>query len=361
MSAASLHDGDRRRPEPAKRRLYSSGAGLKLLAVMGKDQKGAVIADKYELLERAGAGGMAVVWRAVMRGAAGFTRSVALKRILPQLTANDEFVQMFIEEARVGSQLQHPNIVQIVDFGRDGNDRYYLVMDWVDGLDLGHFVESFRTAGLFPPWPIVTAIGIEVLRALDAAHSRMDERHLPAPVYHRDVTPQNILVGSNGIAKLMDFGLARAMDRARMTLPHIVKGKLAYMAPEIAEGHEASARSDIFSLGVVMWEALAGRTLFSGKTDVDILLNVRDTGVPPLKEFRRDLPPGLADLIQSALAQDPQKRPRSALEMARAMAKVLRGVDEYTDAPVLGHSIRQAQRRLKRKASLAMPPPVPKH
>ena len=331
--------------------------------VVAKDQKGVVIADKYELLYRAGAGGMAVVWRAMMRGAAGFSRTVALKRILPQLTANDEFVQMFIEEARVGSQLQHPNIVQILDFGRDRNDRYYLVMEWVDGLDLGHFVESFRMAGLFAPWPIVTAIGIEVLRALDAAHSRMDERHLPAPVYHRDVTPQNILVSRHGIAKLMDFGLARAMDRARMTLPHIVKGKLAYMAPEIAEGNEASGLSDIFSMGVVMWEALAGRTLFSGKSDVEVLLNVRDTGVPPLREFRRDIPASLADLIQSALEQDPQKRPRSALELARAMAKELRNIDEYTDAPVLGHSIRQAQRRLKRKASLAMPPippPVPK-
>ena len=166
-----------------------------------------LIAGKYELLTLAGEGGMAVVWKALMRGAGSFARTVAIKRITAGKHADPSFIKMFEEEARVGSQLHHPNIVQILDFGRDEEGGYYLVMEWMEGLDLFQWVRSFPRQSLATPWPLVTAIGIEVLRGLSAAHEREGDGGVPAPVFHRDVSPSNILLGSNGTAKLTDFGV----------------------------------------------------------------------------------------------------------------------------------------------------------
>jgi serine/threonine-protein kinase len=314
---------------------------------MQSDRPGAIIAGKYELIRRAGTGGMAIVWHAVTRGAAGFVRPVALKRILPNLSANQEFVEMFVEEARVGSQLQHPNVVQIHDFGRDAEGEYFLVMEWIDGLDLGRYLKSYAQANLFAPWPIVTAVGIEVLRALHAAHRRTDGAGMPAPIFHRDVTPQNILIGIDGVAKLTDFGLARAMDRTRVTHPNVVKGKLAYLAPEITDGFPPSAQSDLFGAAVVLWEAFSSRKLFDGKNDAEVLLAVREAKVCPLGQYRPDLPKELIVAIHGALAADPAARPKTALHLARQLANVLRRVPEPTDASILGNSVQQARTRLQ--------------
>ena len=154
------------------------------------------IANKYELLEPVGEGGMAKVWRGVTHGAAGFTCPVAIKRVLPNLAADAGFVAMFVEEARVVSELQHPNIVQVHDFDQDEEGRYFIVMEWVDGIDLEGWVTTF--AGATPPWHLVTAIGIDMLRALAAAHERVDGAGRPAPVIHRDVSPANVLLSVMG-------------------------------------------------------------------------------------------------------------------------------------------------------------------
>src|SRR5690606_37452148 len=196
------------------------------------------------------------------------------------------------------------------------------------------------------PWPLVAAIGVEILRGLAAAHERTDERGEPVPVYHRDVSPSNVLLGVNGTVKVTDFGLARAMDRASMTRPNVIKGKLAYCAPELVTGAKASAQSDIFALGVVLWEALAQQRLFTGKNDLEVLLAVRKGDITRLSELRTDIPAALELAIHQALDPDPAARFESAKEMARALAAILRTHPEPVDAEPLGRSVREARERL---------------
>lgn len=304
------------------------------------------IAGKYELIEPAGEGGMASVWRGATHGAAGFTRSVAIKRVLPTLAKDENFVTMFVEEARVVSELQHPNIVQVHDFDRDDWGSYFIVMEWVDGLDLGRYVKSFKVGSEKTPWHYIAAIGIEVLRALGAAHERFDRDGAPAPVFHRDVTPTNILLGTNGIVKLPDFGLARAADRGRITQPGIVKGKLAYLSPELVLGEKASVRSDIYSLGIVLWEALTQVRLFAGGKDVDVIRRVKEGYVPPVTDYRGDVPHEFIEILNLALAKFPDERFASAGEMQRSLSSLLRTQQEPTDAEPLSRSVRLAIRRL---------------
>jgi eukaryotic-like serine/threonine-protein kinase len=321
-----------------------------------------VVAGKYELVEVAGEGGMATVWRALMRGAAGFARPVALKRILPALASNEEFVAMFVEEARVGSTLLHPNIVQIIDFGSEGDDNYFLVMEWVEGIDFGRYLAAYLLAHQLAPWPIVAAVGIEALRGLGAAHERCDAAGNRAPVIHRDVTPQNILLGENGVIKLTDFGLARAMDRARMTQPDVIKGKLRYLAPEVTYGKPATALSDLFSLGIVLWEALSGKPLYDAATDVMVFQKARAAEIPPLGSFRTDLPPELVAVVERSLAKDAAQRYESARTMLRALSGVLRGVTQSTDAYAISDSVRFAMQTLgeaPKRGGGTKPPPVP--
>ncbi len=348
------------------------------------------VAGKYELIEPAGEGGMASVWRGVTHGAAGFTRPVAIKRILPKLAVDSAFAALFVEEARVVSDLSHPNIVQIHDFDRDADGRHFIVMEWVEGLDLERWVKSFSIAEnantnsnsnsklnetinvnrneaagsgsgvgvgvgvgtgtnpeALPPWPLVAAIGAEVLRALIVAHERVDAAGRPAPVIHRDVNPVNILLSINGVVKLADFGLSRAMDRSSMTAPGIVKGKLGYLSPEILQGAAASVRSDLYSVGITLWEALTGKRLYGGDHPGRVAERVRAGVVPPLREERPDLPLPLVEVVHGALAHKPEERFGSAEEMQRALASILRVHPELTDGRVVGQSVREARSRLK--------------
>ena len=307
---------------------------------------GRLLAGKYELVRLAGEGGMAEVFQGHTHGAEGFRRPVAVKRILDHLSEDEEFLAMFVEEARVTAQLQHPNIVQIHDFDKDEQGCYFLVMEWIDGINLHDWQRALRELEQRSSWPLVTAIGIEVLKALSAAHEHRNDHGERIPVYHRDVTPQNILVGGNGVVKLTDFGLARAMDRGRMTKPQIVKGKLSYLAPELTSGQDPSVQTDLFGVGIVMWETLVGRKLFTGDGPVDVLGAVKRCEVPPLKNERPDAPQELHDLVHKALARDPADRFRSARSMVRAMANLLRMTPESTSARVLAASVRRARDEL---------------
>jgi serine/threonine protein kinase len=286
------------------------------------DEAGRLVQGRYELLELAGNGGMACVYRAVVRGAAGFQRSVALKRIREHLTANTEFVRMFIEEARVGSELDHANIVQVHDFGVDA-EGYFLVMEWVDGIHLGQYMDVLSQRGEAMPWRYAAAICVQVLAGLAAAHERIDGDGMPAPVIHRDVTPQNILLGVNGVAKLTDFGLARAMDRAPMTGPDVVKGKLSYLAPELLFGQPASVTTDLYSLGIVLWEMLAGERLFWADSTSERVRKVREAEIPALEMRRTALPSSLVLIVERALERNPALRFQSAEEMHDALLRCL--------------------------------------
>jgi serine/threonine protein kinase len=311
-----------------------------------EDAPGRVLAGKYELVEKLGQGGMAIVWRARTRGAAGFSRLVAVKRIEASVRGFAEVIEMFVEEARVGAALQHPNIVHVHDFGVDEDGMHFLVTELVEGIHLGRFLSSFLAHGLETPWQIVTAIMIEVLRALEGAHGRLDERRAVSPILHRDVTPGNILLAETGQVKLADFGLARAMDRGRMTRPNIVKGKLSYLAPELLLGLAPTVKCDLFSLGVVMWEALSGERLFDAATDADVVASIRDGKVPLLSMRRSNLPIAITSAVHRALERDPAQRFDSARQMLDSLTSVLRVLPSSVDSRALGPAVQAAQARL---------------
>ena len=311
-----------------------------------EDAPGRVLAGRYELVEKLGQGGMAIVWRARTLGAAGFSRIVAVKRIEASVRGFEEVTEMFVEEARVGAALQHPNIVQVHDFGADEHGQHYLVTELVEGIHLGRFLSSYRDHKQETPWQVVTAIMIEVLRGLDGAHNRLDEQRVISPILHRDVTPGNILLAETGQVKLADFGLARAMDRGRMTRPNIVKGKLSYLAPELLLGLAPTVKCDLFSLGVVMWEALAGERLFDAATDAEVVASIRDGKIPLLSMKRPNLPIAIASAVHRALEREPSQRFDSARQMLDTLTAVLRVLPESVDSRVLGPSIQAAQARL---------------
>ncbi len=298
-----------------------------------------LLGGKYEVLELAGEGGMAKVYRGQTHGAAGFTRPVAIKRVLAPLSQNPEFLKMFVEEARVVSELDHPNIAQIHDFDRDRTGEYYLVLEWVDGLTLGEWRDAYRSRGEHAPWDLTAAVAIEVLNALHAAHIRTDADGNAAPVFHRDVTPQNVMISSCGVAKLTDFGLAKAMDRSSITQPGFVKGKLSYLAPELTYEADPSAQTDVYSVGVVLWEVLAGEKLFKDKEPRELIDSIRDMSIPDLTAWRDDLPDRLLAIIDKALRRDPADRYGSSREMARDLAALLSELAEATDADVIAKSV----------------------
>jgi serine/threonine protein kinase len=178
------------------------------------------------------------------------------------------------------------------------------------------------------PWAVITKIMLDVVEALAAAHARKDASGRKAPIFHRDVTPHNVRLGALGYTKLTDFGIARAADRTTMTNPEAIKGKVSYLAPEQLRGEGASAASDLFAVGIVLWEALCGRRLFEAPTDMEVMLRVHETKVPDLRELRPDVPIALAQLVHRALARDPAQRFGHARLMARAMIDVLRATPE---------------------------------
>jgi serine/threonine-protein kinase len=230
-------------------------------------------------------------------------------------------------------------------------------MEWVDGVHLGQYVRAQLTNAERTSWRLIAAVGAQVLAGLAAAHERVDANGIVAPVIHRDVTPQNIMVSVAGVAKLTDFGLARAMDRARMTNPDVVKGKLSYLAPELVQGRTASVRSDLYAVGIVLWEALTGERLYWADTDAERVRKVRDGEVPPLQERRSDLPPALASLVHRALAREPEARFASADEMAHGLLRLLGS--EPVSPRELGQSAVDARVACGLPPRSQRPPPMP--
>lgn len=311
------------------------------------DGPGSILAGRYQLVDIAGTGGMATVWRAVQRGPGTFERFVALKLVRDHHIDDETFIALFIEEARVSAQLAHPNIVQVYDFLEDGR-RYFLVMEWVDGMSLSQFARILNENDLIAPWPFVAMVGLEALRGLAAAHEHLDAYGRLSPIYHRDVTPQNIMLAANGRVLLTDFGLARASDRGRMTAPDIVKGKVGYLAPELTRSPEPTPQSDIYALGVVLWQILAGRKLFEGGDDIEVFVAASKGETPPLSEVRSDLPDELAKVIERALAFDPADRYESASQMARVLFRTLRQMDIEPEPRLVFEPIAEARALLKK-------------
>lgn len=328
------------------------GAGLPPLRKRMKRAKtksqapgpGTLIGGKYELIEEAGRGGMAVVWRGQVCGDAGFRRAVAIKQMHEHLASQKVYVDMFVEEARVGAWLEDSNIAHVYDFvEQDGN--YYLVMEWIEGIDLGSFIHFHAERGVRTRWELVTAIGIGVLRGLASAHERRDDDGKPAPIVHRDISPHNVLLTVKGKVKVIDFGLSLATDRtAELTEPGVVKGKMAYLSPEVVSGERPAPATDQFATGSLLWEALVGRKLFSGSNDFDTYKKLREARVEPLRPLRPDVPRALTSVVHRALAADPGSRYGSTREMARELGAVLKTHKERRDLHVaLGRAVQEAR------------------
>ncbi len=292
-----------------------------------RTRPGTILADQYELTERIGTGGMAEVWRGFTLGANDFRRPIAVKKILPNLVGQPEFAALFTEEARVVAALQHPNIVPIYDFRQDDLGQYFIVMEYVEGLDVGRWIISHLTQKLPTPVPVLVEIGIAILRGLSVAHERLDALGEPSPVFHRDVTPSNVLMSKHGAIKLGDFGISRAMDRMTMTTPGVVRGKIAYVAPELLAGKRASVASDLYGVGVLLWEAATRRRLHEGLSDFELFVKAGKGEHDALGEIRPDVPVAFVQVVDRLLALNPAERypsAHAAIEDLAAAAPPLR-------------------------------------
>lgn len=308
---------------------------------------GTIVGGRYELLEVAGRGGMADVWRGRVRGDSGFVRDVAIKQMHGNLVLQPPYVAMFVEEARVGSVLQSPNISEVHDFVHDGGN-YYMVLEWIDGVDLGSWIKWHVAHGIPTRWELVAAVAVGMLRGLAAAHERVGPDGSLLPIVHRDVSPHNVLLTTRGMVKVIDFGLAFAPDRPHETTePGIVKGKMSYLAPELVTGGRPTPASDQFACGSVLWEALVGRKLFDGETDYEAYCRLRDCLVQPLRPLRPDVPPAFAQIIHRALSAETSDRFPSTREMARQIGTALKKVQLRKDLhTVLARSVADARAAL---------------
>lgn len=279
--------------------------------------------DRYQLIGEIASGGMATVFLARLAGVGGFSRLVAIKRLHPHLAREREFVEMFLDEARLAAGIHHQNVVGIQEIGTsDGG--YYLVMDYVEGVTLATLLGDLSASQRRLPIPAVLRVVIDTLYGLQAAHELVDEATgMPLAVVHRDCTPQNILVGIDGSSRLTDFGIARAASRIGSTRDGSMKGKLAYMAPEQTKGDALDSRADLFSVGVVLWEALSGRRLFRGTTEAETLRRLLVEPIPSLSDVA-GIHPALSEACARALAREPDDRYPNAVAMIEGLEDAAR-------------------------------------
>jgi serine/threonine protein kinase len=264
---------------------------------------------------------MATVNRAEMRGAAGFRKQVALKRLHPHIADDPTMVQLFVHEARLASNLVHPNVAQTFDLGNvDGT--YFIAMEYIAGPTLTEILKQSAAAAGPVPIPIALSILGQLCDALDYAHNLCDERGEPLGIIHRDVSPSNIIVSSTGVVKLIDFGIAKAAGSEK-TKTGLIKGKFAYMAPEYIDG-QLDLRADLFGVGVIAHELLTGRRLFAAKNDFNTIMRLREMPIQPPSRWNPDIPRDLDDIVQTALQREPDRRWQSAAAMRTAITNVVR-------------------------------------
>ncbi|MBC7174457.1 MAG: serine/threonine protein kinase, partial [Polyangiaceae bacterium] len=273
---------------------------------------------RYQVLAHIASGGMAGVYAARQEGTFGFERIVALKVLHPHLASEDEFLTMFVDEARLAARIRHPRIVSVLDIAEDPGEGLYLVMDYVEGDHLGNLSRAAQLAGARLPTRVVLRIVLDLLEGLEAAHGLVDESGAPTPIVHRDCTPHNVLVGVDGAARLTDFGVARAEARLTQTETGKYKGKLGYMAPEQLRGQGSDARADLFAAAVVLYESLTGRRLFRGDSPADTLRMLLVDPIPDVASLHPDLEP-LSAFLGKALSRAPEDRFESASAMAEAL------------------------------------------
>jgi len=275
---------------------------------------------KYYLLELINVGGMAEVFKAKMFGVEGFEKIVAIKKILPEVAEDQEFIKMFIDEAKISVRLQHPSIVQILELGNI-DDTFFIAMELVNGKDIKTVRKRLKRVDLLMPVEQSAYTIAQVCEGLDYAHRKTDDKMNSLNIVHRDISPQNMIVSYEGTVKLIDFGIAKAKSKSTKTQAGMLKGKFSYMSPEQVSGQPIDRRSDIFSLGVVFFEMLTGKRLFLGKNDVETLEKIRKAEVPPPSVFNSTVPPEIDRIVFKALAKDREERYQWASEFAEDLKK----------------------------------------
>ncbi len=310
----------------------------------------------YDLIERLGVGGMAETFVARRRGPGGFEQRVCLKRVLPSFAADDDFVAMFLREARLSALLHHGHIARVLDFGiEDGT--HYLTLELIEGTDLRELLLHLRMRGERLDPGLTSHLAHALGAALDFAHT-VDEQGRATGIIHRDVSPSNVLLSEAGEVKLADFGIAKATNVPGSIQSGALKGKIPYMAPEYASGRASSPRTDLFSLGVLLYECLAGHRPFDGEHDLETLDNTRLGRRDALRDAARDAPLPLVTAIEALLAPDPDARTPHA-------AAFLTAIDEAPPPALsqreLGKLVRKVDRRrdLETRPGLASTRPAP--
>ena len=275
---------------------------------------------RYEIITHLAAGGMATVFLARALGAAGFHRLVAIKLLHAHVAADQQFIAMFLDEARLAAGIRHPNVVPTVDL-QDTPEGHYLVMEYVEGDTVLGLLRQGVKSNKPMPAGIALRIALDTLAGLHAAHELTGDQGEPLNLVHRDVSPHNILVGVDGVARILDFGVARAEERLGTTRDGQVKGKLSYMAPEQTANEPVDRRADVFTAGIVLWECLSGRRLFRGQSDAEVLRNLLDSPIPRLRDVSPAYPQALDDVCNRALRRDPDERFDTAAEFAEELER----------------------------------------
>ena len=280
----------------------------------------------YKIVKKLAAGGFAEVFLATAEAAEGFSKFVAIKRILPNLANNNEeketFVGMFLDEARLWAKLNHNNIVQVFDLGTgiDNSDSFFIVMEYVDGANLELIMKGVRKKGYRIPIHHSIFIIMQTLEGLSYAHTKKDNDGKPLNVVHRDISPPNIIMTSDAHVKITDFGLAKATTQLEKTNPNSLKGKIDYMSPEQAKGKTVDSRTDIFATAILLYELLSNKKLYSNKATIETLETVRKADIQPIRKLNPDVKPELEVILKKALAPNPDKRYQTALEFENDLA-----------------------------------------
>ncbi|RLB54324.1 MAG: protein kinase, partial [Deltaproteobacteria bacterium] len=269
---------------------------------------------------------MAEIHIAKQRGMEGFEKIVVIKTILPHLVSNQEFVQMFLDEARIAARLTHPNIVQIYDLGRVANN-YFIAMEYVQGENLRQVARACRKNGRLIPVEHTVKIISQACEGLHYAHNKTDPAGQPLNIVHRDISPQNILVSFEGVAKIVDFGIAKAATQYQETRAGVLKGKYSYMSPEQCTGQPIDGRSDIFSMGIVLWELVTGVRLYKRDSELMILKDITEGNVPSPRQVNQRIPAELEAIILKCLEKNPPDRFQTALELHLALEQFLKNQD----------------------------------
>jgi serine/threonine-protein kinase len=282
--------------------------------------------DRFELIAELASGGMATVYLGRLSGVGGFQRFVAIKRLHPHLANDQEFIQMFLDEARLAARLHHPNVVPILEIGTT-EQGYYLVMEYIEGDTLARLLARSIQSGKALPIGCAIRIALDSLAGLNAAHDLTGDDGKPLEIVHRDVSPQNILLGMDGIGRITDFGVARAASRLTTTRSGQLKGKLAYMAPEQARGKDIDRRADVFAMGIVLWEALTQKRLFKGEGEAETLNRVLFEPIPAPTTAKADIPKEVEAVCMKALERDPAARWATCMDFADALEKAARNAN----------------------------------